>query len=61
MGTPMFVPAPCTPTFPGPWTPGCVTCMLGGQPMLNNTSKIQCVMGGMVQINSTPATTVSIP
>jgi hypothetical protein len=61
MGTPMFVPAPCLPIFAGPWAPGSPTCTLGGQPMLNNTSKLPCTMGGVIEIISTPATTVNIP
>jgi hypothetical protein len=61
MGTPMFVSAPCTPLFVGPWTPGSVTCMLAGKPMLNNSSKLLCTMGGTIEITNTSAKTVKIP
>ncbi|MDR1364626.1 MAG: DUF4280 domain-containing protein [Oscillospiraceae bacterium] len=61
VGTPMFVAAPCIPLFASPWTPGCTTCMLAGKPMLNNSSKLMCTMGGTLEVVNTAAKTVTIP
>lgn len=59
-GTPMFVPAPCTPIV-GMWSPGCQKCRISKKNMLNSTSKLTCAMGGTIEIVSTPAMMVKIP
>lgn len=61
LGTPMFVPAPCTPTITGPWSPGCIKCKLAKNNMLNNSSKLFCAMGGTIEIVNTSAMMVKIP
>ena len=60
-GTPMFVPAPCTPTIAGPWSTGCQNCMIAKNNLLNNTSKLTCSMGGTIEVVSTPAMKVKVP
>ena len=61
MGTPMFVPAPCTPTIASPWSPGCSKCKISNKSMLNSGSKLTCSMGGTIEIVNTPAMKVKIP
>ena len=61
LGTPMFVPAPCTPVITAPWSPGCATCKLSKNNLLNSSSKLSCTMGGTIEIVSTPAITVKVP
>src|SRR6267378_7665211 len=45
----VITPMPCVPVT-APWVPGSATCMIGGQPALNNTSKCMCSWGGVIQI-----------
>lgn len=61
LGTPMFVPAPCTPIAAGLWNPGCQKCRISGKPALNNSSKLNCMMGGVIEIVQISATKVKIP
>lgn len=57
----VFSPAPCVPAIPAPWTPGVPTVMVCKKPMLNNTSKLMCMWGGMISVNFTPAQTIKTP
>ncbi|MCA1939477.1 MAG: DUF4280 domain-containing protein [Caenispirillum bisanense] len=43
-------PQPCTPTLVAPWVPGAPTVLIGNMPALNNTSKLMCMWGGVIQI-----------
>ena len=54
-------PAPCVPVTPAPWAPGAPTVLVGGKPLLNNTSKLICAYGGVIQVTMTPALTVQTP
>ena len=57
----VFSPAPCVPAIPAPWTPGVPTVMVNKKPMLNNTSKLMCMWGGMISVSFTPAQTIKTP
>ena len=57
----VFSPAPCVPAIIAPWAPGAPTVLVCGKPLLNNTSKLMCTYGGVIQVNSTPALTVKTP
>ena len=57
----VFTPAPCTPAIIAPWAPGVTNIMVCGKPLLNNTSKLACTYGGVIQITATPALTVNTP
>ena len=57
----VLTPMPCTPVTVAPWTPGAVTVMVCGKPLLNNSSKLMCAYGGVIQINMTPAMMVNTP
>ena len=60
--TPMTVLTPCSPLLMGPWSPGCPTVSIGGVSVLNNTSKLMCLRGGVIEIEPTnPPSTVKIP
>ena len=59
MGT--LTPAPCTPATPASWVPGAATVQVCGKPLLNNTSKLMCAYGGVIQLTMTPAVTVQTP
>lgn len=52
-GTPPFgvlKPQPCIPNIAAPWAPGSPTVLVGNMPALNNTSKLMCNWGGVIQI-----------
>lgn len=46
----VLTPQPCIPVIPAPWVPGAPTVLLGNFPVLNNTSKLMCAYGGVIQI-----------
>ena len=54
-------PAPCVPVIPTPWMPGCPTVLVCGKPLLNNTSKLMCAYGGVIQVAFNPNVTVQSP
>lgn len=51
-------PAPCIPATPAPWTPGVPKVMIGGMPALNQSCKLACLWGGMIQFTAPSQTTV---
>ena len=57
----VLTPMPCVPAIVAPWVPGAPTVLVGGKPLLNNTSKLMCNYGGIIQVNMTPALTVQTP
>ena len=56
----VLTPAPCAPATVS-WAPGCPTVTVCGRPLLNNTSKLMCPYGGVIQVTVTPAMTVKVP
>ncbi len=56
-----LTPMPCTPVTPAPWAPGCATVMIANMPALNNSSKLMCIFGGVIEINFAGQVTVDIP
>ncbi len=57
----VLTPQPCSPVLTAPWMPGSLTVQIGGKSALNNTSKLLCAYGGVIQVVSPMATTVVIP
>ncbi len=57
----VLTPMPCTPNTPAPWVPGAPTVLLANMPTLNNTSKLMCMFGGVIQFTSPGQTTVMTP
>lgn len=57
----VLTPMPCTPMTAAPWAPGCATVMIGNQPALNNSSKLMCSFGGVIEITYAGQATVNIP
>lgn len=45
---PAFTPKPCLIAPAGPWSPGKADVLVGGQPALLNTDRLQCSYGGIV-------------
>lgn len=46
----VLTPMPCIPATAAPWAPGSPTVFIGNMPALNNTSKLICNWGGIIQI-----------
>ncbi len=57
----VLTPMPCVPLTVAPWAPGCPTVMVNKKPLLNNTSKLICGYGGVIQPLATPAMMVKTP
>jgi hypothetical protein len=57
----VLTPMPCVPVTPAPWVPGSPTVLIANMPALNNSSKLMCVWGGVIQIVAPGETTVMIP
>jgi hypothetical protein len=46
----VLTPMPCVPATASPWIVGSPTVMIGNVPALNNSSKLMCNWGGVIQI-----------
>lgn len=57
----VLTPMPCIPVIPAPWVPGSPTVLIGNKPALNNTSKLMCAYGGVIQITNPGVMTIQIP
>ncbi len=57
----VLTPMPCIPVTPAPWAPGAPTVLLANMPALDNTSKLTCTWGGVIQINMAGQVTTTIP
>lgn len=57
----VLTPMPCVPVLTAPWTPGAPTVLIGGQPALNNSSKLICAWGGNISINNPGENNVQTP
>ena len=57
----VLTPMPCVPLTVAPWVPGAPTVLVCGKPLLNNSSKLMCSYGGVIQVTMTPAMTVQTP
>lgn len=57
----VLTPMPCVPNILAPWVPGSPTVLIANMPALNNTSKLMCAWGGVIQIAGTGVINVQIP
>lgn len=55
-----LTPMPCVPVIAGPWAPGSPTVLIGGKPALNNSSKLMCAYGGVIQISNPGTTNIQV-
>lgn len=56
----VLTPMPCMPNTVAPWTPGSPTILVGNFPVLNNSSKLMCTWGGVIQIINPGQTTIMV-
>ena len=57
----VLTPMPCIPVIPAPWVSGSLTVLIGGKPALNQTSKLICSWGGVIQITNPGTANIQIP
>lgn len=57
----VLTPMPCLPVTNAPWAPGSPTVLIGGQPALNNSSKLMCNWGGIIQVSYPGTTNIMVP
>lgn len=56
-----LTPMPCVPVTTAPWAPGSPTMLVGNMPTLNESSKLMCAWGGVIQITVPGQTTMMVP
>ena len=54
-------PVPCTPVTPAPWVPGAPNVLITGIPVLDNTCKLTCMLGGVIGIIFPAQVTHNLP
>ena len=57
----VLTPMPCVPATASPWIVGAPTVLIGNMPALNDSSKLMCNWGGVIQITNPGQTTDQIP
>lgn len=57
----VLTPMPCVPVISAPWVPGSPTVLIAGKPALNQTSKLMCNWGGVIQVVNPGTTNVQVP
>lgn len=57
----VLTPMPCVPATVAPWVPGSPTVLIGNMPALNDSSKLTCMWGGMIQFSFPGQVTVMVP
>lgn len=56
----VLTPMPCMPVTVAPWIPGSMKVMNGGMPAVDNTCKLTCMWGGMIQVLNPGQTAVIV-
>lgn len=57
----VLTPMPCIPVIPAPWVPGSPTVIIANYPALNNSSKLMCSWGGVIQISNPGTANIQVP
>jgi Domain of unknown function (DUF4280) len=57
----VLTPMPCVPVIPAPWAVGTPTVLVGGLPALDDSSKLICIWGGVIDVTSPGQLTLQIP
>ncbi len=57
----VLTPMPCIPMTTAPWIPGSPTVLIKNMPALNNSCKLMCNWGGIIQITNPGQTTIMVP
>jgi hypothetical protein len=54
----VLTPMPCIPNTVAPWTPGNPKTLIASMPAINNSSKLVCLWGGMINVTYAGQVTV---
>ena len=57
----VLTPMPCTPVTTAPWVVGAPTVMVGNMLALNDSAKLMCSFGGVIQITFPGQTQIIVP
>lgn len=57
----VLTPMPCIPVTTAPWAPGSPTVLVANQPALNDSSKLMCNWGGIIEITNAGQSTIEVP
>jgi len=57
----VLTPMPCVPMTTSPWIVGAPTVLIGNMPALNESSKLMCNWGGVIQLTMPGQFTVQVP
>jgi hypothetical protein len=57
----VLTPMPCTPMTAAPWVVGAPTVLIGNMPALNNSAKLMCSFGGIIEITNPGQTKIQVP
>ena len=56
-----FTPAPCIPATASPWVPGAPTVQIANFPALDDSCKLMCEWGGVIQVVVPGEFTTQVP
>ena len=56
-----LTPMPCVPLTTAPWVVGAPTVLIANMPTLNNSSKLMCNWGGVIQFTAPGQATTQTP
>jgi hypothetical protein len=57
----VLTPMPCIPVTAAPWVVGAPTVLIGNMPALNDSSKLMCNWGGIIQITNPGQVKIQVP
>ena len=57
----VLTPMPCIPMTMAPWIVGAPTVLIGMMPALNNSSKLMCTWGGIIEISMAGQMQTNVP
>lgn len=56
-----LTPVPCIPVTTAPWVVGAPTVLLANMPTLNDSSKLMCTWGGVIQVTNPGQAQIQTP
>lgn len=56
----VLTPMPCIPVTPAPWATGSPTVLIASMPALNNSSRLMCTWGGIIEVISPGQFTIKV-
>ena len=57
----VVTPATCVPVITAPWSPGSSKVLVGGMPAVNQTSKLACMWGGVIEVSDPGTKNIQVP